>query len=175
MVEKADYYIGRSPWGQLAVAASEKGVIMVRLQTRKNIFLRELKEKGFKPLKTRSGPAFEAFNQIVEYLKGVRKYFTVDLDLRGTDFQRRVWREVMKIPYGKLRTYGEVAGAAGYSKAYRAAGNAIGANPVPIIVPCHRVVRSDCTLGGYGGREDLKEKLLKLEGSYHLIKKMKRV
>lgn len=171
MTERAGYYIDRSPLGLLAVATSERGIVMVRLQTRGDVFLRELVEKGFTPSKVGSGPAFEAFNQIVEYLQGVRKHFTVELDLRGTAFQKKIWREVIKIPYGKLKTYSEVAAAAGYPKAYRAAGNAVGANPAPLIVPCHRVVRSGWIMGGYGGREDIKEKLLRLEGSYSQLKK----
>jgi O-6-methylguanine DNA methyltransferase len=89
---------------------------------------------------------------------------SVPLDLRGTPFQRRVWRALLDIPYGETRSYADVAAAIGRPGAVRAVGLANGANPVPLIVPCHRVVGRDGTLTGYGGGLPLKQRLLELEG-----------
>ena len=83
----------------------------------------------------------------------------------GTDFQRKVWREIEKIPLGKTRTYAEIAKAIGSPGAARAVGSACGANPIPLFVPCHRVVASNGGLGGFSGGLDIKKKLLRLENS----------
>jgi len=89
----------------------------------------------------------------------------VPLDLRGTDFQKKCWRALLKIPYGKVRTYAQIAKSVDCPQGFRAVGMANHDNPVPIIVPCHRVLASDGTLGGYGGGLDVKRKLLELEGA----------
>ena len=91
--------------------------------------------------------------------------FELELDLRGTSFQLAVYEEVVKIPFGEARSYGEVAAAIGRPKAVRAVGAANGANPVPLIVPCHRVIASNGQLQGYGGGLDLKARLLAMEQS----------
>jgi O-6-methylguanine DNA methyltransferase len=103
---------------------------------------------------------------IAAYLAGDVREFTVPLDLRGTAFQRLVWMEVGRIPYGRTATYREIAARIGRPAAYRAVGAANGANPVPPFIPCHRVVGSDGTLTGYGGGLALKRQLLELEGSF---------
>ena len=87
------------------------------------------------------------------------------LDLRGTDFQLRCWNALVKIPYGKTCSYGDLARTVGSPRGFRAVGMANHDNPIPIIVPCHRVITSDHKLGGYGGGLDVKEKLLHLEGA----------
>jgi len=104
-------------------------------------------------------------SQLKEYFAGRRQEFTLPLDLRGTDFQKRCWHELLKIPYGQTRSYREVANAIGKPKAVRAVGTANGQNPVAIVVPCHRVIASDGTLCGYGGGLRIKEELLRLEGA----------
>ena len=103
--------------------------------------------------------------QLSEYFSGSRKSFSMKLDLQGTEFQKRVWNELTKIPYGKTITYKELAVRLGNVKSIRAAGTANGANPIPIIIPCHRVIGSDGSLTGYAGGLEMKEKLLQLEGS----------
>ncbi len=103
-------------------------------------------------------------DQLAEYFVGRRAVFELELDLRGTDFQARVWHQLLKIPYGKLRTYGEIACALGQPKATRAVGQAAGHNPIPIIVPCHRVVGQGGTLVGFAGGITTKARLLRLEG-----------
>ena len=106
----------------------------------------------------------EVQNQIEEYLNGTRMDFDLKLDIKGTPFQKRVWRKVIAIPYGRTRTYGEVARALDQPGAARAVGSAIGANRLPLVIPCHRVVATE-GLGGYGGGLGLKRKLLKLESN----------
>ncbi len=99
------------------------------------------------------------------YLKGDLHDFTIPLDMRGTAFQLEVWEALRSIGYGELRSYGQIANQIGKPKAVRAVGAANGANPVPIIVPCHRVIGSGANLIGYGGGLALKEQLLRLEGA----------
>ena len=103
--------------------------------------------------------------QLEEYFARKRKQFTLPLDLRGTDFQKRCWAQLLKIPYGQTRSYRQIAEAVGNRNAVRAVGLANGQNPIAIIVPCHRVIASDGTLCGYGGGLELKEELLRLEGA----------
>src|SRR5712671_1918253 len=103
--------------------------------------------------------------ELEEYFAGTRREFTFPLDLRGTDFQLACWRALLAIPYGKTRTYADIARAVGKPTAFRAAGMANNRNPIAIVVPCHRVIASDGTLCGYGGGLDVKRKLLELEGA----------
>jgi len=109
-------------------------------------------------------PVAEALVQLEGYFRGDRKVFTVKLDLRGTDFQRRVWKELRSVPFGRTTTYKDVARAVGNPAGTRAVGGANHSNPVSIIVPCHRVVGSDGRLTGYGGGLWRKDWLLRHEG-----------
>jgi O-6-methylguanine DNA methyltransferase len=102
--------------------------------------------------------------QLEEYLQGERKVFDVPVHLRGTRFQLRVWNEIRKIPYGQTETYGNLAKALGDVRLSRAVGRAVGTNPVPLIIPCHRVVGTGDRLGGYLGGPAVKKRLLELEG-----------
>lgn len=110
-----------------------------------------------------------AIEQIYAYLNGTRRSFDLPLNLDGTEFQRKVWREISAIPYGGTLTYGEIAQKIGHPKGARAVGGAVGANPLPPIIPCHRVLRTGGKLGGYGGHTDRDFKLkcffLALEGA----------
>ncbi|MEO2166513.1 MAG: methylated-DNA--[protein]-cysteine S-methyltransferase [bacterium] len=103
--------------------------------------------------------------QIDEYFRGDRRSFEVSLDPHGTAFQRTVWDALAEIPYGETTTYGAIAERIGRPKAVRAVGAANGQNPLPIIVPCHRVIGKDGTLTGFGGGLPVKEALLRLEGA----------
>jgi len=105
----------------------------------------------------------EVHIQLNEYFDKKRKTFDVPLKLEGTEFQKRDWRELLKIPYGETKSYGEIAKDLGIPKGDRAVGLANNRNPVSIIVPCHRVIGSDGKLVGYGGGLHIKEALLKLE------------
>lgn len=104
-----------------------------------------------------------AANQITEYLAGTRKEFTFPIKLDGTEFSMKVWKEMSAIPYGEVRTYGELAKAIGRPGAARAVGQACNRNPLPMIVPCHRVIGTGGRLTGYAGGLEIKEQLLRLE------------
>ena len=116
-------------------------------------------------LKPEDPPMFSVYSQLTEYIDGDRKHFDLALEIEGTEFQKRVWNELLKIPYGKTISYKELAVRLGDEKVIRAAASANGANPLPIVIPCHRVIGSDGSLIGYGGGLEIKEKLLILEGS----------
>ena len=108
---------------------------------------------------------FGVFTQLKEYFNLKRKKFYTPLDIEGTEFQMKVWNELKKIPFGKTASYKDIAIAIGNVKAVRAIGRANGNNPVPVIIPCHRVIEHTGKLGGYSGGAGIKEKLLELEGS----------
>ena len=104
-----------------------------------------------------------AANELQEYLAGKRRAFDLPLAPAGTDFQKRVWRALQDIPYGQTRSYSEVADAIGRPSACRAVGSANGKNPIPILIPCHRVVAASGALGGYAWGPRVKQQLLDLE------------
>lgn len=103
-------------------------------------------------------------SQLQEYFRGQRTTFDLPLDMRGTPFQRAVWKALSDIPYGETRSYSDIAAEIGKPAAIRAVGAANGANPVPVIVPCHRVIGKNRALTGFRGGLQLKEELLRLEG-----------
>jgi O-6-methylguanine DNA methyltransferase len=156
-----------SPIGPLLAATSSRGLAYLELH--------HASGRGFAGWQRVAAPgtrAVEGFapnraavGQVLEYLEGKRRAFALPLDLRGTPFQRAVWEELLRIPFGETRSYADVARAIGRPAAVRAVGAANGANPVPLVVPCHRVVASGGKLGGYGGGLALKARLLALEGS----------
>jgi|GEM_PF-3177552 len=108
---------------------------------------------------------FNVFGELLQYFNCERKKFSVPLDLQGTEFQLKVWHELLKIPYGKVTTYKAMAEKLADEKLIRAVGGANGANPVPVIVPCHRVINTGGGLGGYSAGLDVKRQLLELEGA----------
>ncbi len=107
----------------------------------------------------------KAVEQLDEFFAGERRVFDVPLLFAGTDFQKKVWNELRKIPFGEIISYGELARRIGMPEAVRAVANANGANAISVFVPCHRVIGSDNTLTGYGGGLGTKRKLLELEGA----------
>lgn len=112
----------------------------------------------------RNHPALAMLSaQLTAYFDGTLRVFSVPLDLRGTPFQMEAWQALLDIPYGEVRSYADIARVIGRPRAVRAVGMANHANPVPIIVPCHRVIGSNRKLTGYGGGLDLKDRLLRLE------------
>ncbi|MEK7293909.1 MAG: methylated-DNA--[protein]-cysteine S-methyltransferase, partial [Nitrospirota bacterium] len=113
----------------------------------------------------------DAQRQVFAYLAGKQHTLDFPIDLSGgTSFQRRVWQTALRIPYGRARSYQWIASKVGGTRYSRAVGNALGANPVPLIVPCHRVVAHDASLGGFSGGLTVKRKLLNLEGTLSLLK-----
>ncbi len=123
------------------------------------------------PVKVSQAPSYlkEAVKQVDEYFRGKRKEFSLRLILEGTEFQKKVWRELLKIPYGSTASYGDVAAAIGRGKAFRAVGNANRLNNISIIIPCHRVIGSDGDLVGYGGSLWRKKWLLEHERKFKTI------
>jgi methylated-DNA-[protein]-cysteine S-methyltransferase len=111
----------------------------------------------------RRGPVLDAARQLDEYFAKRRRRFDLPLALSGTDFQKQVWTALAEIPYGETISYAELARWVGRPLAFRAAGQANGANPIPVILPCHRVIAADGTIGGYGGGLPTKRLLLDLE------------
>jgi methylated-DNA-[protein]-cysteine S-methyltransferase len=150
----------RSPLGPLELVASERGLVALSLQGRPNILHRTANVRWVEaPERLR-----DATLQLGEYFAGSRRRFDLELDLRGSEFQRRCWQALGRIPYGEAWSYAELAGAVGSPLAARAVGQANGSNPIAIIVPCHRVIASDGTLGGYSAGLEAKRFLLQLEG-----------
>ncbi|MGH9721808.1 MAG: methylated-DNA--[protein]-cysteine S-methyltransferase [Bryobacteraceae bacterium] len=108
-----------------------------------------------------------ALEQLAEYFSGARTRFELQLEPEGTEFQKRVWKALERIPYGETRSYAEIAREAGSPKGFRAAGAANGQNPIAVVVPCHRVIGSNGSLTGFGGGLRVKKILLELEASVH--------
>lgn len=157
-----------SPQGLIVVMATERGICWTGTPGTS-------RDEGFAWLKRKMeidrvvegemvAPLQQAMDELQRYLTGERVQFSCPLDLHGTAFQVAVWEELFRIPYGEPRTYAEIARAIGRPAAARAVGAANGANPVAIIVPCHRVIGSNGTLTGYGGGLPTKAWLLALEG-----------
>lgn len=144
-----------SPVGPLTLAVSERGLVALEFGCGDVA-------AGWAESPERTAPYAR---QLREFFAGQRRRFDLPLDLRGTDFQKRCWQELLKIPYGETRSYAEIARAIGNPAAVRAVGLANGKNPIAIIVPCHRVIGSDGSLTGYGGGLDAKRQLLELEGA----------
>jgi methylated-DNA-[protein]-cysteine S-methyltransferase len=160
------YTMSDSPFGPLLLAATPKGLVKLSLPGHDP-------EEALEDLAARISPRLleaparldEARRELDLYFEGKLTRFDLPLDWQlSRDFRRRALRAIDRIPYGKTRSYTEIARSAGNERAVRAAGSACGANPIPIVVPCHRVLRTGGALGGYGGGLPMKEALLKLEG-----------
>ena len=166
------YYASRFfPVGEIGVACSDAGLYEVNLCSP----VARLQMGAFASYGDRKAIlARRALGEIDEFLNGRRREFTVPLDLNGTPFQMLVWQELLKIPYGETRSYAEIARAVGRPKAARAVGMANHWNPVAIIVPCHRVVASDGSLGGYAGGLEMKSRLLEIEASANILSRERR-
>jgi methylated-DNA-[protein]-cysteine S-methyltransferase len=155
------YKTMQSPVGELTLVASAQGLTAVLWEDEE-------------PLRAGPGSAIEdpshplllqAQRQLEEYFAGTRRSFAVKLDPSGTQFQNKVWNALRTIPFGETRSYGQIADQIGSRKAVRAVGAANGRNPIPIIVPCHRVIGADGTLTGFAGGLAIKARLLALEGA----------
>jgi len=155
-----------SPIGTLRLASTDKGLAWLGLPRAGGCGLSGWLRRHAPHARIEPSEAVHrsAMEQILEYLGGERVRFELPLDLRATGFQRAVYDELLQIPYGETRFYAEVARRIGRPRAMRATGAANGANPLPLVVPCHRVVASD-GLGGYGGGLALKRRLLAMERS----------
>ena len=156
-----------SPFGPVVLAATDRGVVRLNLPAYDaDEFLARISTEISPAILESPARLDPVRRQLDEYFEGRLKRFTVPLDwqlIHG--FQEKVLRATYSIPYGETLTYGEVAAEAGNPRAFRAAGTALGRNPIPLIVPCHRVTRSGGDPGNYGGGPEMKKSLLKLEGS----------
>ena len=146
-----------SPVGKLTLVASSKGLVAIDVcnNTKQVVTTKDASAQEIL-IKTKK--------QLEQYFAGKRTSFDVALDLVGTEFQVKAWRALCRIPFGKTISYGRQAANIKKPKAFRAVGSANGKNPIPIIVPCHRVVASDGSLGGYSLGLKMKKQLLTLEG-----------
>ncbi|HJV45570.1 MAG TPA: methylated-DNA--[protein]-cysteine S-methyltransferase [Bacillota bacterium] len=162
------YTVMDSPIGEICIAATTRGVCWISFEGAEAAKL-PLKRWGKKWLLCENivletTPLLdEAVKQLQEYFQGERKQFDLPLDIYGSPFQKLVWEQLRRIPYGEIRTYKDIALAISAGKAVRAVGGANNRNPLSIIVPCHRVIGSNGALVGYGGGLGIKEFLLQLE------------
>ena len=150
-----------SPIGKLKLIASDQGLTAILWDNDRPqpAHLADLIENPSHPT------LLCAEQELNEYFCRKRKAFSVALDMRGTSFQKQVWEALLGIPFGETRSYGQIADRLGNPKASRAVGAANGQNPIPIIVPCHRVIGANGKLTGFGGGLEIKDQLLALEGS----------
>jgi len=147
-----------TPIGDLLLIADEQGLVRVEFPPASPPDDAQRDDRRLAP----------AIRQLDEYFSGKRKTFDLPISLRGTPFQLEVWSSLVRIPYGATRTYAEIAKSIGRPSATRAVGAANGANPIPIIVPCHRVIGSNGSLTGFGGGIDVKRWLLDFERNLRL-------
>ena len=162
-----DYLEGTS-LGTVFVAVSKRGLAALNFGVSKDEFLAEIEKRTrIKPVRSPEHTR-EAEDQVAAYLSGERMQFDLPVDLESlTDFQRQVLEAANKVPRGQVTTYAEIARRIGRPHAYRAVGQALGRNPVPLVIPCHRVIAADGSLSGYsgGGGIETKARLLALEGA----------
>ena len=154
----------RSPIGELAFAWTGKGIIASSLRGKRELLAR-LASKGISGVLGSRGLPSDLKDELDAYFSGLPVEFRTPVWFAwGTPFQRAVWQAIKLIPYGQVRSYSWIAKCVGRPKAYRAVGQAVKANPIPLLVPCHRVVRADGTIGGFTPGLELKKWLLRLEG-----------
>ena len=153
-----------SPLGSVLLAATDRGLCSVKLGDNGKLLTKILRDEFSGAELVEDGASMEELKaSVVAFIRGEKSLARVPVDVRGTVFQRRVWDELRRIPRGETRTYGEIARAIGAPAAVRAVGSACGANPVALVVPCHRAVRTDGGLGGYAWGLARKRRLLQLE------------
>jgi methylated-DNA-[protein]-cysteine S-methyltransferase len=155
-----------SPFGPLLLATTPRGLVRVGLPNQDaGQLLVELADRVSPRILEAPGRLDEVRRELDLYFEGRLEHFDLPLDWRlSKDFRRKVLRAIARIPYGQTRNYTQMATSAGNKRAVRAAGTACGSNPIPIVVPCHRVLRTGGALGGYGGGLPMKQALLELEG-----------
>jgi methylated-DNA-[protein]-cysteine S-methyltransferase len=154
----------KTPWGWVKIAASPKGISSVDLSPS----IRQTSSRQQQAVDDGAAAVLltEAQTQLQAYFEGTRREFSFPVDWSaGTPFQRKVWKAISRIPYGRVRSYQWVASRVGGKQYARAVGMALGANPVPVVVPCHRIIAHDGSLGGFSCGLPVKRRLLKLEGT----------
>jgi len=149
MLELAALKVIGSPIGKIAIGASQSGIVQLE------ILAGNATRAEFSDSATAQRFALDAVDQIAEYFDGSRRSFTVPIDITGTEFQLAIWSQISNLGFGEQKTYADLAQAIGNPKAVRAVGGAVGANPVPLLVGCHRVLGSQRRITGYSGGEGL--------------------
>ena len=158
------YTIINTKLGKIGIASTNKGICNITFLKNERTFITSLKKKYRGEFKNDDAHFRKIINDLNEYISGKRKELNWTLDIiEGTEFQRKVWTILRTIPYGEVRSYKWVAEITGFKNAYRAVGNAVGKNPLPIVIPCHRVIRENGELGGFSGGIMLKKRLLNIE------------
>jgi AraC family transcriptional regulator, regulatory protein of adaptative response / methylated-DNA-[protein]-cysteine methyltransferase len=164
-----DYTIVDSPLGRLLVAATERGVCRIGLHDSDEVLVETLRHEYPAAELRQDGTQLRTWLEaLMRYLQGEQPHLDLPVDIRATAFQWRVWEELRNIPYGETRSYSEIAGAIGQPQAQRAVAQACKQNPVPLIIPCHRVVRGDGSQGGYRWGAERKKRLLEQEANLGL-------
>jgi AraC family transcriptional regulator of adaptative response/methylated-DNA-[protein]-cysteine methyltransferase len=162
-----------SPLGPMVAGATERAICLLEFTDRRMMEaqLKTLRSRFRLPLFPGESPLFDRLRvELVEYFAGKRRIFDLPLEYPGTDFQRRVWESLLRIPYGETRCYAEIARELDVPGAARAVGHANGLNRIAILVPCHRVINADGGLGGYGGGLRRKLRLLETESSVRKVR-----
>jgi methylated-DNA-[protein]-cysteine S-methyltransferase len=152
------YAVMDSPMGPVTVASTGKGIASIH-------FGNSVPSGGL----TDPSANHQTVEQLTEYFEGKRTQFDLPLDVEGTPFQKAVWTQLLRIPYGETRTYGEIAKAIGRPGAARAVGMANHENPIAVVIPCHRVIGRDGSLTGYAGGVQLKAQLLSIERRHRTL------
>jgi methylated-DNA-[protein]-cysteine S-methyltransferase len=152
------YAVMDSPMGPVTVASTGKGIASIH-------FGNSVPSGGL----TDPSANHQTVEQLTEYFEGKRTQFDLPLDVEGTPFQKAVWTQLLRIPYGETRTYGEIAKAIGRPGAARAVGMANHENPIAVVIPCHRVIGRDGSLTGYAGGVHLKAQLLSIERRHRTL------
>jgi O-6-methylguanine DNA methyltransferase len=147
----------------ILIAKKDKGVCSIEFYSDARKFRDILNKKFKETVKLAPEKMKGEVNQIKEYFSGKRKNFSMKLYMKGTDFQKKVWKAISEIGYGKTKSYFDIAKRIKNINALRAVGTACGKNPLPIVIPCHRVIAKDGGIGGFGGGLPLKRKMLKIE------------
>lgn len=159
------YTIMDSSIGRLVIASTDRGLIRILLPGEKSSDSLARLQKAYpgEAIIENRDKNRDAVKQLREYFEGTRTVFSLPMELRGTEFQKSVWKTVARVPYGQTKSYGDIAREIRKPKACRAVGAANGANPIPIVIPCHRIIGSNGSMTGFGGGIPLKEKLLGME------------
>lgn len=159
------YFLYHSPVGQLKIFVKKQKIVSIKFLSR----LWQHKKSKISPNRF----IVKCRKQLDEYFSGRRQKFSLPVKSTGTTFQTKVWQQLLMVPYGQTVYYREVARQINIPKSYRAVANALGKNPLPVIVPCHRVIKSDGTIGGFSGGKKRKEILLYLEKKFAEITRKK--
>ncbi|GHT98533.1 methylated-DNA--protein-cysteine methyltransferase [Alphaproteobacteria bacterium] len=152
-MEKMNYFSHETIIGNITICANKKAITRLCFGECSGVDIENAETEIIK----------RAFAQLTEYLNGSRKRFDLKLEYNGSDFQMSVWNQLKRIPYGKTKTYREIAGNINNPKSSLAVGGACGKNPIPVFIPCHRVIGSNGNLTGFAGGINLKKKLLEIE------------